>query len=383
MRCSRARALAPLPQDFLRTALCAPVTLARWIAQEQPHLLSAGHLHVVVAGAARGLDSLDRGRWYQFLPDLLGVPDMTVEITLVGPELGAGTTHPSLRMGSSAGGILSSAAAANAAHLAPATVVAEPLAAWWRGRDGASPAPQACFGFHPAMEAFAGSWLSHQEGFLGLLEAGVPLGFASTCVEELWHDDWLVRQHGCALRGPAQANPFALEREDPKRAGQWAALTWTLDRHVRPPAGFAAKKAELVRFHLALEQAKPAFSVVGNAVFGYIGGVVQVKNERTDAVARLVGMPAGVLVSLETGEMLAQNASGKFEAVSRLLPVEPRLLSDFPGEDAHPVDRFIWACEKFRGYFEPLLLTDAKDAPQEYQDLLDTPQPVAIELPSS
>ena len=370
---AQGRCLRGLPREFLQTALVAPVTLARWLAQDAPHLLERPALHLVVAGAAKGPDSLDGGRWYQLLAWLLGRPQMTVRVSLVGPELKAGEDHPSLRTGAERAGILRSAGAPAVASLAGAEVCPLPLAQWHAARAEHAGAPDACFVFHPAMEAFGGSWASREEGLVALMDAGVPVGLAASCVEELWHDDWLSRRYGLAMRAASRPNPFALEREAAKFAGAWGALTWSLDPAVVPPVGFKADRAELVRFYLALEQAQPGFSASGNAVFGFVGGVVPIARESTGETARLVGLPAGVLLCLESGQVLGQNTVGRFEVVERIAAVPLQYLQDFPGEAAHPVDRFIWACEKFRGYIEAVLLTGAHGAPQAYFELFGSP----------
>ncbi|KWU23381.1 MSS51 C-terminal domain-containing protein [Burkholderia cenocepacia] len=237
-------------------------------------------LHVVIAGAAKGLDSIDQGRWYQYLPALLGRPNLKVCVSLVGPELAAGTDHPSLRTDPARAGILTSVAARLVAHLPEASVTANTLAAWCDGQESANGLPDLCFAFHPGFEAFGGSWLSQQEGFGKLHRAGVPIGCTSSGVEEFWQDHWLLRQHGGAIRGAARENPFCLERENLKFTGRWAALTWTLSPEVAR-AGFLPNKAELVRFYLAMDMAKPGFSISGNAVFGFIGGVVPVRSQST------------------------------------------------------------------------------------------------------
>ncbi|WP_198161243.1 MSS51 C-terminal domain-containing protein [Variovorax sp. WDL1] len=365
--------LKRFPKEFLQTVLVAPATVARWIAQEVPALLERPHLHVVIAGAAKGPDSLDEGRWYQYLPTLLGRPKMTVRVTLVGPELKQGTENASIRSANERSGIITSAGADAVSNLPTAELAADALSSWWAERPQSEATPDVCFVFHPGMEAFGGSWLSREQGLLPLMDAGVPIGLAASCVEELWHDEWLVRKYGAAMRGLAQANPFALERDNARFGGQWAALTWTLDPTLVPAADFKAIKAELVRFYLALDQAKPGFSSSGNAIFGFIGGVVPIQNVATDERARLVGMPAGVLLCLESGQLLGQNTVGRFELVERIPAVPLDFLADFPGEEAHPVDRFIWASEKFRGYVEPVLLSSAKRAPETYFDLFGSP----------
>lgn len=365
----RLRSLKAHKEAFLRTVLVAPVTLSRWIAEEQPQLLERSHLHIVIAGAAKGLDSIDQGRWYQYVPLLLGRPEMTVRVSLVGPELAAGTNHPSLRTERERAGILTSIASRAVETLPAADVTADTLAAWWAARTENEPVPDLCFAFHPAFEAFGGSWLSQQEGMGNLLMAGVPLGCASSGVEEFWQDHWLLRQYGGAIHGPARENPFSLERENLKFTGRWAALTWTMAPDL-PLAGFLPNKPELVRFYLAMDMAKPGFSISGNAVFGFIGGIVPVQSQTTGERITLVGMPAGVLLCLESGQVLAQSPSGTFQLVERVDPVPLDYLKDFPGIEADPVERFIWSCEKFRGYIEPVFLMTGPNALDSYDQLV-------------
>jgi len=363
------RTLKAHKEEFLRTVLVAPVTLARWMAEEQPQLLERPHLHIVIAGAAKGLDSIDQGRWYQYLPLLLGRPEMKVRVSLVGPELAAGRNHPSLRTEPARAGILTSIASRAVESLPAAELTADTLAAWWDARAENEPPPDLCFTFHPAFEAFGGSWLSQQEGMGKLHMAGVPLGCASSGMEEFWQDHWLLRQYGGAIRGPAKENPFSLERENLKFTGRWGALTWTMSPEL-PLAGFLPNKPELIRFYLAMDMAKPGFGISGNAVFGFIGGIVPVQSQTTGEHITLVGMPAGVLLCLESGQVLAQSPSGMFQLVERVDPVPLEYLKDFPGIEGDPVERFIWACEKFRGYIEPVFLMTGPHAFDSYEQLV-------------
>jgi hypothetical protein len=224
--------------------------------------------------------------------------------------------------------------------------------------------------FHPALEAFGGSWFSSTQGLTDLARLGVQIGGTSTCIEELWQEDWLARRYGFAMNGAATPNPFSLERDNTKTGGRWSALTWTLDPTKVPAPEFAPLKPDLVRFYLAMDQARPGFAAVGNAIFGFIGGVIPLQNLESKEHARLVGLPAGVLLRLEDGVVMAQTDTAFFAEVTQVPPLLPEHMADFPGESAHPVDRFIWACEKFRGFIEPVFLGTASKSLQSYEDLL-------------
>lgn len=374
------RALRSFPKEFLQTALAGPVALARWLAADQPQLLDKAELHLVVAGASRGLDSLDTGRWYQFLPSLLGVDSLKVHVTLVGPELKPGEDFASLRTGKDRSGVIASAAAASVASYPAADIAAVPLGHWWDARAEGERQVDGLFIFHPGLEAFAGSWFSAQEGFAGVHAAGVPIGLTSSCVEELWQEDWLTSAYGYKRHAAAAANPFCLERDNAKAGGQWAGLIWSLSPE-GPPVGFQESKPQLMRFYLALDQAKPGFSVAGNAIFGFIGGVVPIQNPETGEQARLVGLPAGVLLCLESGQVLGQLPNGTFALVESLTPLVLDHLGDYPGDEAHPVDRFIWACEKFRGFIEPELYKTGKAAKDSYEELLGITAEAGIPMP--
>ncbi|WP_150126557.1 hypothetical protein [Burkholderia cenocepacia] len=79
--------------------------------------------------------------------------------------------------------------------------------------------------------------------------------------------------------------------------------------------------------------------------------------------------------------MLAQTPSGQFQLVERVDPVPLQYLSEFPGPDSDPVERFIWACEMFRGYVEPVLLMTGSHAVDTYDQLLDIGAAEADEHP--
>lgn len=356
--------------DILKKLLVAPVTLAYWIASEQPQLLERDSLRIVIAGAARGLDSVDYGRWYSILGHLLSI-DIPIEVVMVGPELEASAAHPELRTGTERSGILVSRLSKAIAQLPPAGFIPDSLGNWTHNQVDQPPA-DACFLFHPGFEAFSGAWFSQEHGFADLHKSGVPLGFASSCVEELWQEDWLTLQYGYARANVARANPYAIERDNPKFGGQWGGIVWSLSDK-RPPDGFKEPKPEIMRFNLAMQQAKPGFSVAGNAVFAFIGGVFPIRNTETGEVATLVGTPAGIAVCVQSGRVFGQTDDGQFVVAERIPRVEEIMLRSFPGEAAHPVDRMIWATELFQGLIEPFLFSGGSSAPEAYEDLFGAP----------
>ena len=101
LRSSQGRPLATYSKDALRFALAPVAALSLWIDEYAPALKEKTTLDIVIAGAAHGMDTLDEGRWYQFLPLFLGKPDMKLTLDLVGkgldpdvPEVFSGDAFP-------------------------------------------------------------------------------------------------------------------------------------------------------------------------------------------------------------------------------------------------------------------------------------------------
>lgn len=368
--------LAHFPNELLSTVLLAPVTVARWLSIQHPELLAKDSLHLVIAGAAPGPDSLDQGRWYQTIPLLVGKPEMALSISLVSPSSSTLAEFKQYRMNPSESvRSLESVAASSIIDLIPAMKEAKPIGVWANESEYAGTV-DACFIFNPAMEAFSSSWFNESQGLPSLLAQNVPIGCSSSCIEAFWHDSWLCGLYGHEAVLVCGDNPFKLLLGSEKKAGHWGALSWSIQAAPLKEASLKNQKAQLIRFYLALEQARPGFTFAGNAIFGLIGGEFTASNAKTAATMTLVGLPPGIFISLHDGRTYGLSLEGELEPLPLIPPIPVSELETFPDSLAHPVERYIWACELFRAEIEPYLyLEQSTHSLNTYYDLFNAPAP--------
>ena len=158
LRSSQGRSLANYPSDALSYALAPVAAISLWIDEYAPALKEKSELDIVIAGAAHGMDTLDEGRWYRFLPLFLGKPDMQVTVDLVGkgldsnvPEVFSGSAFPLEPKKST---MATKVAHLEVPHRFPCT-----LGEYMASRAN-RPAPDLVFIFHPGFILNSNSWIA-------------------------------------------------------------------------------------------------------------------------------------------------------------------------------------------------------------------------------
>jgi len=316
--------LAAVPRDLARAVLAAPAAVARWIALRAPHLAMKARLRVLVVGAER-LDAADRGRWYQWLPVLLGAP-LDLSVALVGESLEEALATPAL---------------SHAPHQ-PARLHSGALASYL---DRVAPAEHdLAIVFHPGFQKHRG-WL-RDSSLAALLAAGVPVVAAAYEQEEAEVDRWVIECHGYSARGEILLNPFFLDLSDVGSSLFWGRALWQFGDRV-PAPDEAVDDARLAR----LEQL--SHMVMHSITLGHRPAAphgAEVALEASDGSSRSVIylfddyflVPgSGVVLALRNG-VLTQVASLPAEAVAHL-----------PGSGASALERAVWAAEIKARYLMP------------------------------
>jgi len=161
---------------------------------------------MLIVGAER-LDAVDQGRWYQFIPLLVGA-DIVIRATLVGDRLDVGFQSP--------------------------TVVDAPRAAatCYRGSlaefllSSAARPYDLVFVFHPGLQKHR-AWLS-DASIETLAAANAPVVVASYEKDESEIDRWVAECHGFTTIGDVLLNPLFLDFSAGGSVARWGRALWRL-----------------------------------------------------------------------------------------------------------------------------------------------------------
>jgi hypothetical protein len=306
---------AALDAALARAVLAAPAAIAWWIAHRAPSLAARPRLRVLVAGAEL-IDAADDGRWYQYVPALLGSA-ARLEATLLGDRLEAAPDS----------------AAARHAPATPARRVRASLGSFLR--EAGSGGFDAVFLFQPGLQKHRG-WL--EDGSLAaLVRAGVPVVCSAYGEDEAQVDGWVAQCHGYAVDGPVLLNPFFLELSDAASSIRWGRALWRFGARA-PAAGAAPDRARLqaldtlsrMVMHSMTQGEPPRFAP---------GATIELRAAH-GAVLRAVHLFDGRLVDPASGELWRLAADGELRALGRL---EPAQLAARPGPQAGELEHAIWA----------------------------------------
>lgn len=233
------KALNDARPETAAAVLAAPAAIARWIAFKAPAMAEKPRLKLLVLGA-ESTDAVDKGRWYQAIPRLLG-NDATVEVHLLGAELAAD---------------FSSSLAAHAPPVAAHTqraLLADFLAACGGERF------DLVVLFQPGFQKHRG-WL--QEGGIGgLLEAGTLVMGASYASDEYEMERFVLACHGFTASTSSMPNPFFLELGDEQSSIRWGGELWQIE--ASPVRGFQRDDARLLALENLNRMVLHSMNVVG------------------------------------------------------------------------------------------------------------------------
>lgn len=348
---------APL-QDYddndALAGLAAPAAVALWIRRFHPELAARRSLCLAVVGAV-GADSVDDGRWYQYLPWLLDAPELEVSVHLVGPEL-------------------ISAIDENAPSRTPrgtvATDIFERLPAFRNAFLYACPVSEFLrqtsaefdlfFAFNPDLLRSFEEWTDEKE-LPALCARGVPLAVTSNSEERMHADTWALKTLGYTVYAPLGSglwrNPFEVLTPE----GAWAGYLWEITRGPEP--GFVPNDEAMREFHMFSQLSRYYSQRIGTQFPLYAGRLIMLAHERDDELRlhEVVLMPMeNVGVMLETGE-LVRLEPGVARSLATLPPPLPSsYLKTYPRHTRFGFEHMLWA---MKGIID--LALDAKAADKE------------------
>ncbi len=187
----------------LKMRLWPVVSLARWIATEQPELIERNHLTLVIGGAETN-DAADNGMWYTLMPLLLGRKStLSISVHLVGLHYGE---IPEEFKADFKQSVLASPWRKFLPNYATPHKMS--LAQFYKTHSVED--IDAIMLFHPGFESHLDEWLSDDSLSLPV-NAGVPVIASSYYNDEQTLDRILLEAYGFEAVGEAIDNPYRIE----------------------------------------------------------------------------------------------------------------------------------------------------------------------------
>ena len=332
LRSSQGRSLANYSSDALSYTLAPVAALSLWIDEYAPELKERAALDIVIAGAAHGMDTLDEGRWYRFLPVFLGKPDMKVTVDLVGkgldsnvPEIFAGNAFPLEPK--------KSAMTAKVAHLDPPRRFPYTLGEYMASRTNRS-APDLVFIFHPGFILNSNSWIADGD-LRAALSLGTPVGLASYGEEEHMQEVWVLAAHGYKADPKVTQNRFAANLHKQVLPSAFAHTLWKLDSAL--PATDELLSAESLNKVKAFD--KWMYEATQKGVLlpflKAFGGTTHTKH------GDFIILPNMKLIDKASGKVYEPSSAEKFNPTG--VTIEQALLDAYPEHSPFDFDRAYWA----------------------------------------
>lgn len=332
LRSSQGRSLATYSKDALSFALAPVAAISLWIDEYAPALKEKAALDIVIAGAAHGMDTLDEGRWYRFLPVFLGKPDTKVTVDLVGkgldpnvPEVFSGDAFPLEPK--------KSAMASRVAHLDAPRRFPCTLGEYMISRAD-RPAPDLVFIFHPGFILNSNSWIVDGD-LRAVLSLGTPVGLASYGEEEHMQEVWILAAHGYKADPKVTRNRFAANLHKQVLPSAFAHTLWKLDSAL-PAADepLSEENADKIKaFDKWMYEAAQKGVVL--PFLKAFGGTTKTKH------GDFIILPNMKLIDKESGEVYEPSNAEMFKPLG--VTIEKDLLKAYPENSPFDFDRACWA----------------------------------------
>jgi hypothetical protein len=332
LRSSQGRSLANYPNDALSYALAPVAAISLWIDEYAPALKEKATLDIVIAGAAHGMDTLDEGRWYRFLPLFLGNPDIQVSVDLVGkgldpnvPEVFGGDAFPLEPK--------KSAMAAKMSHLEAPQRFPLTLGEYMVSRTDRQ-APDLVFIFHPGFILNSNSWIVDGD-LRSVLALGAPIGLASYGEEEHMQEVWLLATHGYKADPKVIKNRFAANLHKQVLPSAFAHTLWKLDNAL-PEADKPVSEENLNKIK-AFD--KWMYEATQNGIMlpflKAFGGTTETKH------GDFIILPNMKLIDKASGKVYEPSNAERFNPTG--ITIEHGLLDAYPEHSPFDFDRAYWA----------------------------------------
>jgi hypothetical protein len=323
------RELERVTQQQVFNAITLPVATALWIAKSQPALAEEPHLNLVIAGAERGPEDLDDGKWFQLIPLLLGKPQQTITVTLVGPHVNGTTRHlmPLPEIATRTGAELPS-------NWAPAKKVTGTLGEFWR--DSPTKANVVVLP-HPGVEDHHQSWLQEDE-LPRVLRSDTPVGAFSYSLDEYEAESWLLAQYGLTPNLTHHINPYApLEPRAPIPLAT-AHVLWSLPATLPDALPLPDTNA----IHYADSLINASYTEWLNNGFGFEYARLGKTAFVSDDEDWIFVLPYHA-INVKTGALAMRQEQARSATPSPR--VTPAMLKGYPGRGALPYLKKLWALE--------------------------------------
>ena len=336
--------LLGLTERDLQLALTPAVSLAWWIATYQPTLLGREHLTVALPGVG-SIECVDGGRWFNFVPWFLGLPNLKVSSVLIGDEI----WKTPKRGRRSAKGI-TSVAGRLVKNQTPPEVFHGTLGQWCRS-VGPDIALDACVLFSPGFSDTPQSWLTNEE-LLPLFKQKIPIGVFGYSELDVLEDQKFLNL--CDVEFDRKGaipvnNPWGLAHQLQSAIGGLANWAWKLTptEWLNPPTF----DHPMLKEYPTLMSQLDFEGMGGDEGLVELGAAVPIKGP--NGLDHVIVLPDGWVIVQSTGELLATDEDS-LEQLSPPIKIPLKHLKGCPS-DTDLVDRMFWAMKLYRYVVMPAL----------------------------
>jgi hypothetical protein len=340
--------MRPLAGQLLQHCLTPAASVAWWLARTQPELLERDVLHVLLLGAGP-VECMDDGRWFSFMPWLMGRPQMKTRVVLVGDELNA---MPDGGEAARAFGMQGrTSPAKNQVASREKSALFNQTLAQWRAGEGRGAPVDACVLFHPGFVFHYRTWFT-EDDLLPLLRQGVPTGTFCYSKMDGLEDEEALRLLGIETVSEEPAlNPWHIPHEFGELVGSFAQFAQTL-RITSIPASLNLDNPGFEEFRDLEDYARADYEEFGaDPALERLGARWGVVNPKTGVEDAIIVLPRSQGILASTGALGDFDDEG-FRAYEPPLLVPAEHLAARPSDD-RPLARILWALKLHRDWVAP------------------------------
>jgi len=328
----------------LEMLLAPPAGIAWWLATFRPELIGRSRLNILVAGAG-SLECMDSGRWFHFLPWMLGRREGSIAVTLVGDELcgGDADSEPMRSVGMSGPRLeasLRSRESSMVLGIPSSTIVNGRLSDWRRAWPDAQINLSVIFS--PGLEEHSDDWFRENE-LLPILRSGGAVAAMSYSRIDHLHDRYIAGHYGLTLATERTAiNPWHLRAPDQDEFGTFGLVAWELTT-AAVPAKVRRDKAGWARFKAAQPILVAEFKEGGgDAGLERLGQREAIEFSDTGKSEVLYRLPFDVVLA-ESDRSIYQLIDGVVVRAEPDVVLDQSWLDRWPRERG--MERLLWAVE--------------------------------------
>lgn len=344
-----------LPGTPLSALLVPAASVAWWLAKSAPtEILERDEIHILLPGAS-AVECADNGRWFSFVPWLLGKPQLKVNIMMVGDELVSGSKNGISSVHLSRAQLVRDWKTSFSAAVAgqPEPEIFNGTLADWHNGAGASRTIDACVMFSPGFTTHYETWLT-EDDLLPLLRKQVPIGvFCYSQIDGL-EDLYLLPLLGFDIAPQVlELNPWCLGDEMREVFGGFAQYSWTL-QCTSIPAVLDLDSPAVQDFKDLQEYANEDFLAYGaDQALQRMGIRWEVTGHDHGGKDAIIVLPHqhGIL---ESTREIGSFDEGLFSLFEPPLAVSDEQLASRP-DDSRLMERILWALRLHRDWIAPRL----------------------------